>query len=96
MLGFGMPGFQEWLVILVIILIFFGAGRLPEVMKQLGRGVREFKDASDGTRRRDDDDGDKGASAPVQRAAQKQIPAEDELDDEPREGAKSTKSRSGS
>lgn len=96
MLGFGMPGFQEWIVILVIILIFFGAGRLPDVMKQLGKGVREFKDASDGTQRRDDGDGDKGSSAPAQRGAPKQIPAEDELDDEPREGAKSTKTRSGS
>lgn len=84
MLGFGMPGIQEWIVILVIILIFFGAGRLPDVMKQLGKGVKEFKDASDGSQRRDEG-ADKGASAPAQRSAQKQIPAEDELDDAPAE-----------
>jgi len=36
-------GWQELVVVLVIIMIIFGAGRLPEVVKSLGMGVREFK-----------------------------------------------------
>ena len=39
-------GFTELIVILVIILILFGPGKLPEIGKALGRGIREFKDAS--------------------------------------------------
>jgi TatA/E family protein of Tat protein translocase len=37
--------FSELLVILVIILILFGPGKLPEIGKALGRGIREFKKA---------------------------------------------------
>ncbi len=39
---FGM-GFPELLVVLVIVLVLFGAGRLPEVMGSLGKGVQAFK-----------------------------------------------------
>jgi sec-independent protein translocase protein TatA len=41
-------GFSELLVILVIILILFGPGKLPEIGKALGRGIREFKRAQNG------------------------------------------------
>ena len=41
---FGM-GFGELLVILVIVLIIFGAGKLPEIGEGLGRGVRNFRKA---------------------------------------------------
>lgn len=37
-------GMQELLVISLFILIFFGARKLPEFMKGLGKGFREFKD----------------------------------------------------
>lgn len=37
-------GFRELLVILVIVVIVFGLGKLPKVMKDLGKGVKEFKD----------------------------------------------------
>jgi sec-independent protein translocase protein TatA len=37
-------GFQEILLIGVFILIFFGAKRIPEFMKSIGKGVREYKD----------------------------------------------------
>jgi sec-independent protein translocase protein TatA len=34
------------LVVLAIVLLIFGANRLPELMKGLGKGIRNFKDAS--------------------------------------------------
>jgi sec-independent protein translocase protein TatA len=40
-------GFNEILIILVIILLLFGAKKIPELMKGLGKGVREFKEAKD-------------------------------------------------
>lgn len=43
-----MPAPTEWIVIVVIIMIFFGTGKLPDVLKQMGKGIREFKDAADG------------------------------------------------
>ncbi|MBO8472407.1 MAG: twin-arginine translocase TatA/TatE family subunit [Bacteroidetes bacterium] len=39
--GIGLP---EILVILVIILLFFGAKKIPELMKGLGKGVKSFKE----------------------------------------------------
>lgn len=36
-------GWQELVIVLVIIMIIFGAGKLPEVAKSLGKGVKEFK-----------------------------------------------------
>ena len=72
MLGIGMPGMSEWLVILVIVLIFFGAGKLPQVMGQFGRGIKAFKDASAGDP--EPTSGREGSSAP------RAIPA-DPLDD---------------
>jgi sec-independent protein translocase protein TatA len=41
-LMFGL-GYQELLIILVIVLILFGANRLPELAKSLGSSVKEFK-----------------------------------------------------
>ena len=39
-----MSGPWEWIIILVVVLIFFGAGKLPNVLGQMGKGVRAFKD----------------------------------------------------
>ncbi|MBI5655330.1 MAG: twin-arginine translocase TatA/TatE family subunit [Geobacter sp.] len=44
MFGFGMP---ELLIILVIVLVVFGAGRLPEIGSALGKSIKNFKKASD-------------------------------------------------
>jgi sec-independent protein translocase protein TatA len=38
-----MPGGSEWLIILLLVLLLFGAKRLPEVAQNLGKGIREFK-----------------------------------------------------
>ena len=42
------PGGWEMLVIILFILLFFGAKRLPEMAKGLGKGIREFKGALSG------------------------------------------------
>lgn len=44
---FGLGG-QEVIIILVIILLLFGGKKIPELMRGLGKGVKEFKDASKG------------------------------------------------
>ncbi len=41
----GMPGPTEIIIILVIVLILFGGRKIPELMRGLGKGMKEFKDA---------------------------------------------------
>lgn len=50
LLGFlgGMGGTEIFFIILVLLL-FFGGKRIPELAKGLGKGIREFKDASKGS-----------------------------------------------
>ena len=45
-LAFGMPGGWEWIVIGLFLVVFFGAKKLPEIARGLGKGIREFKDAT--------------------------------------------------
>ncbi|MES2647781.1 MAG: twin-arginine translocase TatA/TatE family subunit [Bacteroidota bacterium] len=45
-----MPGGSEWILIIVAVLILFGGRKIPEFMRGLGKGVREFKDAKDNVR----------------------------------------------
>jgi sec-independent protein translocase protein TatA len=42
---FSMPGGGEWIVILLGILILFGGKKIPELMRGVGQGIREFNDA---------------------------------------------------
>ncbi len=46
----GLPsiGLPELLIVLVIIIIIFGVGKLPEIGGALGKGIREFRSASQG------------------------------------------------
>ena len=88
-----MGGFSltHWLVVLVIVLIVFGAGKLPKVMGDLGKGVRSFKAGlkDDGD---DDADGDgrpEAAAAPPEALAVEQARAAEpakEGDDVPPRG----------
>ncbi len=45
-LAIGMPGGPEWIFILLAILLLFGAKRIPDLARGMGRGIREFKDAT--------------------------------------------------
>jgi sec-independent protein translocase protein TatA len=45
---FGLPGGSEWIVILLIVVLLFGARKIPDLMKGLGSGIREFKKAASG------------------------------------------------
>ena len=46
-------GVTEMIILLIVLLVFFGPKRLPEMGRSLGRGMREFKDSVTG---KDDDD----------------------------------------
>jgi sec-independent protein translocase protein TatA len=50
----GSLGFPELVVILIIIIMIFGANRLPEIGRGIGKGIRNFKDATKEGVRRDD------------------------------------------
>jgi sec-independent protein translocase protein TatA len=47
----GPLGFNEILIILVIVLLLFGAKKIPELMRGVGRGMREFNDAKNTARK---------------------------------------------
>ncbi|MCY7292401.1 MAG: twin-arginine translocase TatA/TatE family subunit [Ferruginibacter sp.] len=42
-----MPGGSEMILIAAVVLLMFGGKKIPELMKGLGKGMREFKDAKD-------------------------------------------------
>ena len=47
----GPIGFNEILIILVIVLLLFGAKKIPELMRGVGKGMREFSDAKNSVRK---------------------------------------------
>jgi sec-independent protein translocase protein TatA len=53
-------GAQELVIILIIVLVLFGGAKLPQMMRGMGEGMREFKKAT-----RDDDDVKKDETRPV-------------------------------
>lgn len=40
-----MPGGMEWVLIILAVLILFGGRKIPEFMRGIGKGIREFNDA---------------------------------------------------
>jgi sec-independent protein translocase protein TatA len=45
-MNFGSLGGWEWIIILVIVIIVFGVGKLPQVGGAIGKSIREFREAS--------------------------------------------------
>ena len=46
-----MPGGSEWILIILAVLILFGGRKIPEFMRGLGKGIREFNDAKNNVRK---------------------------------------------
>ena len=76
-------GPMELIIVLVVVLLIFGPKRLPGLGKQLGTGMREFKDSISGKGRDDDDDDDraerKAAESALGRPEGEQAPLEGEV-----------------
>ena len=53
-------GWTEILLIAFVVLLLFGGKKIPELMRGLGRGVREFKDAKDNVKKELDESPEKG------------------------------------
>ena len=45
-LAIGLPGGMEWLIIGLVVVVFFGAKRIPEIARGFGKGIKEFKNAT--------------------------------------------------
>jgi sec-independent protein translocase protein TatA len=68
---FAMPGGSEWILIFLAILLFFGGRKIPDLMRGIGRGIKEFNNAKE-TVKNEIDAGMKeksGASSPASREA---------------------------
>lgn len=50
-----MPGGSEWILIILVVLLFFGGRKIPELMRGLGRGIREFNDAKNNVKKEIED-----------------------------------------
>lgn len=50
-----MPGGTEWVLIILAVLILFGGRKIPEFMRGLGKGIREFNDAKSNVKKEIED-----------------------------------------
>ena len=50
-----MPGGSEWLLIVLAVLVLFGGCKIPEFMRGIGRGIREFNDAKNNVKKEIED-----------------------------------------
>jgi len=55
MLLLSMPGGSEWILIVLAVLILFGGRKIPEFMRGIGKGIREFNDAKDNVKKEIED-----------------------------------------
>ncbi len=51
----GLPGGMEWVLILLAVLLLFGGRKIPELMKGLGSGIREFNNAKNDVKKHIED-----------------------------------------
>lgn len=56
LLFLGGVGMQEILLIALVVLLFFGGKKIPELMKGIGKGVRSFKEGMNGIEKKVEDD----------------------------------------
>tara|TARA_B100000963_G_C22440961_1_gene586543 strand:+ start:550 stop:804 length:255 start_codon:yes stop_codon:yes gene_type:complete len=59
-LAIGFPGPWEMIIVFLIVLVFFGAGKLPQVFESFGKGMKSFRDAQ-----KDDDHSESAATPKV-------------------------------
>lgn len=88
----------HWLVVLVIVLVIFGPGKLPDVFKQAGKGLKAFKDASEGKEGEAEAEEEEEVRREIRRRREekKQLAQKDDLDDEePAKGRSTSKRASG-
>jgi sec-independent protein translocase protein TatA len=67
------PGGSEWIIIVLAVLILFGGRKIPEFMRGLGKGIREFKDAKDNVKKEIED----GMNEPPKKAKAEESYAKD-------------------
>ena len=76
----GMPGPFELIIIFLVVLLVFGAKRIPEIARGVGKGIREFKDATNSIKKEIESEGQQRQQSPKPRPPQHGAPR-------PREGA---------
>jgi sec-independent protein translocase protein TatA len=62
----GTPGPVEIIIIVLIILLLFGGRKIPELMKGLGQGMREFKKAAKGDKDKENQESVKENQEPIE------------------------------
>ena len=58
------PGISEWVLIILAVLILFGGRKIPEFMRGLGKGIREFNDAKNNVKKELEEGMNEKESAP--------------------------------
>ena len=74
---FSMPGGSEWILILLVVLLFFGGKKIPDLMRGIGKGVREFNDAKESVKK-ELDEGMKEKDKRTQPTEQREVVKETE------------------
>jgi sec-independent protein translocase protein TatA len=78
----GVPGLGEWIVILLIVLVVFGANKLPSIGDALGRSIKNFKRAAAGDEDKGDDDDEPAPKKSKKQLATKQSKQLEEASEE--------------
>ena len=60
-----MPGGSEWVLIILAVLVLFGGRKIPEFMRGLGKGIREFNDAKNNVKKELEDGMNEKESTPA-------------------------------
>lgn len=74
---FSMPGGTEWILILLVVLLFFGGRKIPDLMRGIGKGVREFNDAKESVKKEIDagmNEKDKSSATKQNEAVKTEVP----------------------